>query len=90
LAQNRPNDGNPGEVVTSLITTFRSPLGGFDGSAVGQTSPSNGPNMKPYLLMLLVGAISVLSDLIGRSRQSAVAVNANARRGRRHQRQDAL
>jgi len=46
--------------------------------------------MKPYLLMLLVGAISALSDLIGRSRQSAVAVNSNARRGRRHQRQDAL
>jgi hypothetical protein len=90
LVQDRTNDGNPGEVVASPATTFQSRLVASTGSAVGQTSRSNGPNMKPYLLMLLVGAISVLSDLIGRSRQSAVAVNANARRGRRHQRQDAL
>jgi hypothetical protein len=30
--------------------------------------------MKPYLLMLLIGAISALSDLLGRGRQSAAVV----------------
>jgi hypothetical protein len=47
--------------------------------------------MKSYLLMLLIGAISALSDLPGRCRQSAaVAVDASARRRRRPGRQVAL
>jgi len=46
--------------------------------------------MKPYVLMLLIGAISALSDLLGRGRQSAaVVVGAGARRGRRSDRQEA-
>jgi hypothetical protein len=46
--------------------------------------------MKPYVLMLLIGAISALSDLLGRGRQSAaVVVEAGARRGRCSDRQDA-
>jgi hypothetical protein len=90
LVQDRTNDGNPGEVVASPATTFQSRLVASTGSAVGQTSRSNGPNMKPYLLMLLIGAISALSDLLGRGRQSAaVVVEAGARRGRRSDQQDA-